>query len=101
MYNMGMAERTSRSGTRIGIAEFRRDLKSYLAAVALGDEVIVTDRGTPVARLTGIDSAPFMEDLYRSGVVTPPRSGDRFDPSEIEPIHATGDVSGLVSDQRD
>ncbi len=101
MYNVGMGERTDRSVTRIGIAEFRRDLKRYLDVAASGEEVVVTDRGTAVVRLTGIDSASIMEELYRSGLITPPRSSDRFDPAEIEPIHATGDVSGLVSDQRD
>ncbi|MFV9672311.1 MAG: type II toxin-antitoxin system Phd/YefM family antitoxin [Acidimicrobiia bacterium] len=95
-----MIERTDRTVTRIGVAEFRRDLKRYLDVAASGDEVVVTDRGTPVVRLTGIDSASIMEDLYRSGVVTPPRLRDRFDPTEIELIQATGDVSGLVSDQR-
>ena len=101
MYNVDMSERTGPSTPRIGIAEFRRDLKRYLDAAASGDEVVVTDRGTPIARLTGIDSASIMEDLYRRGVVTPPRSSDRFDPAEVDPIHATGDVSGLVSVQRD
>lgn len=101
MYNVGVTERTDRTPTRIGIAEFRRDLKRYLDAATSGDEVVVTDRGTPIVRLTGIDSAPILDELYRSGVVTPPRSRDRFDPTEIEPIHVTGDVSGLVSDQRD
>ena len=101
MYNIAMAECTEQSVMRIGIAEFRRDLKRYLEAAASGDEIVVTDRGTPVVRLTGIGSASIMEELYRSGVVTTPRSKDRFDPTNVEPIHATGDVSGLVSDQRD
>lgn len=100
MYNVGMAERTNRNVLRIGVAEFRRDLKRFLDVAASGDEVVVTDRGTPVVRLTGIDSASIMEDLYLSGVLAPPKSRDRFDPAEIEPAHATGDVSGLVSDQR-
>ncbi|MEA2009450.1 MAG: type II toxin-antitoxin system prevent-host-death family antitoxin [Actinomycetota bacterium] len=85
---------------RIGIAEFRRDLKRYLEAAASGDEIVVTDRGTPVVRLTGIGSASIMEELYRTGVVRSPRSRERFDAAEIEPIHTKGDVSGLVSDQR-
>ena len=100
VYTINMVKCTDRGTTHIGIAEFRRDLKTYLEAAASGHEVVVTDRGTPVARLIGIDSAPIMEELYRSGVVTPPRSRDRFDPADIEPIQATGDVSGLVSDQR-
>ena len=93
--------RTDRGVVLIGVAELRRDLKRYLDAAASGSEVVVTDRGTPIVRLNGIDSAPIMDELFRSGVVTPPRSRDRFDSSEIEPIHVTSDVSGLVSDQRD
>jgi len=101
MYTVAMPERTDRGVVLIGVAELRRDLKRYLDAATSGDEVVVTDRGTPIVRLTGINSALIMDELYRSGIVTPPRSRDRFDPSEIEPIHATSDVSGLVSDQRD
>ena len=101
MYTVDMPKSTGRRVAHIGVAGFRRDLKTFLAAAALGDEVIVTDRGTPIARLTGIDSAPILDELYRSGVVTLPRSKDRFDATEIEPIHVTSDVSGLVSDQRD
>jgi len=100
MYNIEMNERTESSVAHVGIAEFRRDLKKYLDAATSGSEVVVTDHGTPVVRLTGIQSASIMDDLYRSGVVTPPTSKERFDPVEIEPIHATGDVSGLVSEQR-
>jgi prevent-host-death family protein len=101
MYNARMVKRTDRSVERVGIADFRRDLKKYLEAAASGDEVVVTDHGTPMVRLTGIDSVPIMEELYRSGVVTPPRSAEPFDPATVVPIHAEGDVSGLISIQRD
>jgi len=41
-----------------------------------GDDVIVTDRGRPVARLTSLDpveGGAHMDALVRTGVVRPPR----------------------------
>ncbi|MEN8114336.1 MAG: type II toxin-antitoxin system prevent-host-death family antitoxin [Actinomycetota bacterium] len=85
---------------RVGIAELRRDLKHCLEVAASGEEVVVTDRGKPVARITGIDSAAVIEELYRSGVVSRPQSTERFDPGKHPPIVPKGSVSELVKEQR-
>ena len=37
------------------VAEVKARLSTYLALVRLGGEVVVTDRGVPVARLTGLE----------------------------------------------
>jgi prevent-host-death family protein len=37
--------------TTVGIRELRNNLSRYLAAVRKGEEVLVTDRGKPVARI--------------------------------------------------
>lgn len=62
--------------SEVGVAEFRRDLKSWLARVGDGDEVVVTDRGQPVARVVGVDSATHLDRLVASGSLTAP-SGRR------------------------
>lgn len=41
-----------------GIAELRTDLRKFLAHVRNGEAVIITDRGTPVARLVPEESRP-------------------------------------------
>lgn len=38
--------------TSVGIRELKNNLSRYLAAVRRGEEVIVTQRGKPVARIT-------------------------------------------------
>lgn len=63
MYSMRM---------RVPITEFRRQLKRWLELAREGEEIVVTDRGTAVARLTGIDEKSVIERLVREGVLTLP-----------------------------
>ena len=57
------------------VSELKALLSSYLARVKAGEEVIVTERGTPVARLVPISPAgdaerERMSRLERQGLVT-------------------------------
>jgi prevent-host-death family protein len=59
------------------VAELKAKLSEYLAAVKRGEDVIVTDRGKPVAKLTPLEKgagrdARVME-LLRAGLMTPAR----------------------------
>ncbi len=58
------------------IAALKARLSEYLQAVKAGDEVIVTERGRPVARLTPISVGERREvhlnRLIRAGLVRPP-----------------------------
>ncbi|MEX0985782.1 MAG: type II toxin-antitoxin system prevent-host-death family antitoxin [Actinomycetota bacterium] len=47
-----------RPSLKVGVGELRGRLSHYLAEVADGRAVVVTDRGRPVARLTGVDQIP-------------------------------------------
>jgi prevent-host-death family protein len=62
---------------RISIGILKARLSEYLDAVRAGEEVIVTDRGKPVARLLpvgGSDQAKSrMVELVRAGLARPPR----------------------------
>jgi prevent-host-death family protein len=53
----------------IGIRELKARLSHYLARVARGDEVIVTRRGRPVARLVGAGRDELLDDLIAIGLV--------------------------------
>ena len=61
---------------RAGIAELKKSLSKYLAAVKAGGEVLVTERVHPIARIvpaearTGIPA--HIRQLVRSGLVRPP-----------------------------
>jgi prevent-host-death family protein len=59
------------------VAELKARLSEYLAAARLGEDIIVTDRGRPVARLCGLlDDAKLtarMAEMVRIGLMRPPR----------------------------
>lgn len=61
----------------VPIAQLKAHLSRYLQAVRSGQDVIVTDRGIPVARLCPIGPGPQPEArtraLIRAGVARPPR----------------------------
>lgn len=91
---------SSPSATRleVGVRELRDGLSRYLRLVEEGAEVVVTDRGRPVARLVG--HAPSRLDrLIELGIAHPPRR-PKLAAADIPRVRVTGDVSGLVSQQR-
>ncbi len=54
------------------VSTFRAELKSWIEAARNGEDVVVTDRGVPVARLTGVASADLLTRLQRDGLVEAP-----------------------------
>ena len=56
--------------TVAGISEVKAKLSKYLARVRNGDEVVITDRGRPVARLVAArPEAESLSELERRGAV--------------------------------
>lgn len=87
------------SQVEVGVRELKNHLSAYLSRVQSGEEVIVTDRGRPVARLSAIDHPiDRLDALIAAGAVRPPRSRTRRRP--VKRVEATGSVSDLVADQR-
>ncbi|MGH9380495.1 MAG: type II toxin-antitoxin system Phd/YefM family antitoxin [Thermoanaerobaculia bacterium] len=60
-----------------GVAELKARLSLYLASVKEGEEVTVTDRGKPIARLVPLDPTARghrrLQELARLGLVRLPR----------------------------
>ena len=86
--------------SEVGIAQLRRDLKDWLERARAGDEVVVTDRGQPIARLIGIEQSPALERLTAEGRISPavrprPRA------ATLPRIPASGGASGFVTSERD
>jgi prevent-host-death family protein len=95
-YNADMGVATP---TEVGIRDLKNGLSKYLERVRAGEEVIVTDRGRPVARLSAIDaSTDRLADLVAAGVVRAPTRKARRRPGRR--IEVKGSVSDLVSEQR-
>lgn len=82
----------------VGVRDLKNNLSRYLDGVGEGTEVIVTDRGRPVARLVRIDaSVDRLSDLIASGAVRPAPTRSRRLPKRVA---ASTTVSELVADQR-
>lgn len=85
----------------VGVAQLRRELKDWLERVQSGDEVVITERGRPVARLSGIDAAPLLDQLAEQGHVSGPATARRPTARGRKRVTARGDVSDLVVAERD
>ena len=86
------------SPPRVGIRELKDNLSSYVARAKEGEEVLITDRGRPVARLVAVDGpTDRLAELIEQGLVRPAKTRVRSRP---RPIKAKGTVSDLVAEQR-
>lgn len=84
----------------VGITALRQDLAAWVERARNGEEVVVTDRGIPVARLIGVESTALLEDLTRRGVLNPPSTAPRSRAREVRRTRPTAPVSDTVSEQR-
>jgi prevent-host-death family protein len=84
----------------VGVAQLRRELKDWLDRAQSGDEIVITDRGRPVARLSGIDAAPLLDRLADEGRLSGSPAA-RPTARGRQRIEARGDVAGLVVAERD
>jgi prevent-host-death family protein len=84
----------------VAVSALRAHLADWLERARSGEEVVVTDRGVPVARLVGIESSDVIERLTREGVISPPVSAVRSKQTGRARIRPKGSVSDLVAEQR-
>ena len=56
----------------VGVKELRARLREWLDRAAAGEEIVVTERGKPKARLTALDGRSTLDRLIAEGSVTPP-----------------------------
>ena len=82
----------------VGIRDLRNNLSKYLAAVALGDELVVTDHGQAVARIQPVKVPRAIDRLVAEGLVTPSSGRPRSRP--VRRIKTNRPISGLVAEQR-
>ena len=73
---------------RIGIKELKRDASAIVDAVEAGETVVVTRRGTPVARLAPVGAPAGVQRLVDQGLMTWPGA----------PTHVPSDVPALAGD---
>ena len=86
---------------RIGVRELRQHASRYLARVASGETLEVTDRGRPVAMLVPIQGDVW-EDLLASGRVSAPTDdgGVLVEAPADFSIDASGVLAAIREDER-
>ena len=83
---------------RIGVRELRQHASRYLARVARGERIEVTDRGRLVAMLVPAEDDPWQA-LLASGRLTPP-SDDGDEPPADYAVDASARLAGARDDER-
>ncbi len=84
----------------VAVTELRAHLGQWIDSARDGNDVVITERGVPVARIVALDSTSVIERLTQQGVisrpVTPvrPVAGGRQRPTPKRP------VAEIVSQQR-
>jgi prevent-host-death family protein len=94
-----MTVATNGASIEVGVRELKNNLSRYLERVRAGDQVVVTDHGRPVARLTPVDvGTDRLATLVAAGVVQAPADPTRHRPARRVRTKAT--ISDLVREQR-
>lgn len=84
----------------VGIRQLRADLSRWVKRARDGEEIVVTDRGVPVARIVPVSGQRPFDILVAAGVITPATDRSGWAPGPEERIRAKGTVSDLVAEQR-
>ncbi len=56
----------------VGIRELKAHLSEYVGKAARGENIVVTDRGEPVAQLVGLGGSSMLDRGVAEGWITPP-----------------------------
>lgn len=83
----------------VAVTELRANLGRWIDAARDGTDVVITDRGTPVARIVAIDATATIERLTAEGIISRPANVARPVAGGRRPS-PTSPVADIVSDQR-
>ncbi len=85
----------------VSVSDLRAHLSEWLDRARAGREVVITDRGVPVARLLGLAAtATTLQRLTAEGVIGQPESPSRPAASGRSKPRPRRPLSQIVSDQR-
>jgi prevent-host-death family protein len=84
----------------VAVTELRAHLSDWIARAREGDEIVVTDRGMPVARLLGVDATANLVRLTEEGTIARPVSESRPQTRGLARPRPKRPVSSRVSEQR-
>jgi prevent-host-death family protein len=84
----------------VAITDLRAHLSEWLDRARAGSEVVITDRGVPVARLVGLAATATLERLTADGVIGRPASVRRPTATGRSRPRPRRPLSQIISDQR-
>jgi prevent-host-death family protein len=84
----------------VAVTELRAHLSEWLARVHRGEEIVVTERGIPVARLIALNSRATIERLTDEGIIARPAQPRRPTVRGRSRPRSRRPVAELVSEQR-
>ena len=84
---------------QVGIRQLRDELRKWVDVARRGDEVVVTERGKPVARLIAASGPSTLDRLIEAGIVTPAEQPRKAAHTHRR-VKARGSVSELLPEQR-
>jgi prevent-host-death family protein len=86
---------------RVGIRELRASLTSWLDRARDGEELIVTERGKPIARISAYEGQSKLEELIARGLVTPAKKPRRpIDRRKLVRMPPGKTLADIVVEQR-
>jgi prevent-host-death family protein len=83
----------------VAVSELRAHLSEWLERAREGREVVITDRGMPVARLLGLSATATLERLSAEGIIGRPAAQRPMAAGRARPRPQRA-LSSIVSDQR-
>jgi prevent-host-death family protein len=84
----------------VAVSELRAHLSDYLEQARAGDEVVITDRGIPIARLLGLTATATLERLASDGIIARAAAAPRPLAAGQSRPRPRRPVADQVSDQR-
>ena len=84
----------------VAVTELRAHLSEWLERAREGAEVVITDRGVPVARLLGLATTATLERLAADGTIGRPAAATRPTASGRPRPRPRRPLADLVSEQR-
>jgi prevent-host-death family protein len=84
----------------IAVTELRAHLSEWIERAREGQEIVVTDRGVPVARLAGIGTSTTLDQLTADGIIARPQKPQRPEAAGRRRPQARRPVAARVSEQR-
>lgn len=84
----------------VAVTELRAHLGQWIDAARDGEDVVITERGIPVARIVALDATSVIERLTQQGAISRPRTSTRPVAGDRERPTPKGPVADIVSEQR-